>query len=557
MIKTVLKYLLLTLLCICIFTTMTLVYFYYTADILAPEDLEDYKPELIEKKAYNQAGESVLKLNPWGVWELRTEGEAYRRGCEQGALMQSLIQYQEEVFVERLNHFVPAEHYQKILLFLMRVFNSRLAAHVPEEYKREIAGIAQYCSSDYDFMGTPYQRQLSYHAAHDIGHAMQKYMLVGCTSFASWGNSSKDSLLLIARNFDFYICDEFAHNRLISMVKPEQGYAFLSVGWPGMIGVLSGMNDQGLCVTINAAQGSLPMSGKTPISILTRMILQYASSIDEAYAIAEQYDLFVSESILIGSAKDGKAAIIEKTPESMALYQSDKDYLICSNHFQSESFAKDPLNQDNIKHSDSQYRYDRVEELIREKEPLNKEACLSILREKKGLGNEALGLSNPMAINQLIAHHGVIFSPLEKKMWVSTGPWQEGAWLAYDLHTVFEEGFEETLCDTSAMFEADSSFIQGDYRKVVRFRHISMEIKRAIKEGFTVDNKLLNEMLLINPDYYYSHALLGDYYWSQGSCSQALDAWDQALELPIPSTQDKQGIVEKMEMCRQTQRRNQ
>ncbi len=53
-----------------------------------------------------------------------------------------------------------------------------------------------------------------------------------------------------------------------------------------------------------------------PSPWLPREILQYASTIEEAYAIVEKRKMFVAESFLIGSAKDGKAAIIEKTPEA-------------------------------------------------------------------------------------------------------------------------------------------------------------------------------------------------------------------------------------------------
>ena len=70
---------------------------------------------------------------------------------------------------------------------------------MPEEYRDEIYGISLSCTHEYDFIGTPYERQLNYHSAHDLGHAMQDYMLVGCSSFACWGENSADSSLIIGR----------------------------------------------------------------------------------------------------------------------------------------------------------------------------------------------------------------------------------------------------------------------------------------------------------------------------------------------------------------------
>ena len=93
---------------------------------------------------------------------------------------------------------------------------------------------------------------------------MQDYMLVGCSSFATWGTQSADSSLLIGRNFDFYVGDAFAENKQVAFYVPEQGYRFASVGWPGMIGVLSGMNETGLTVTINAAKSAVPTGSATP-----------------------------------------------------------------------------------------------------------------------------------------------------------------------------------------------------------------------------------------------------------------------------------------------------
>ena len=133
-----------------------------------------------------------------------------------------------------------------------------------------------------------------------------------------------------------------------------------------MTGVLSGMNETGLTVTINAAKSDLPAASATPISILTREILQYASTIEEAYAIARKRKTFVSESILVGSAKDGRAAIIEKSPEKIALFTGNGQQIICTNHYQSETFGHDKRNLENIETSDSPYRFARLQELLKE-----------------------------------------------------------------------------------------------------------------------------------------------------------------------------------------------
>lgn len=134
----------------------------------------------------------------------------------QGALLRDLMYYQEQVFVDQIHRIVPSDLYLSFLKVLITIFNRNLGEYVPEENRLEIYAMSQSCSHEFDAIGTPYQRQLNYHAAHDIGHAMQEYMLVGCSSFAVWGDRSADSSLLVGRNFDFYVGDDFARNKLIT-----------------------------------------------------------------------------------------------------------------------------------------------------------------------------------------------------------------------------------------------------------------------------------------------------------------------------------------------------
>ena len=156
-----------------------------------------------------------LRQNRYGLWEMYIEGDPFNRGVAAGKLSEDLVRYQEEVFVDQINKVVPSKSMQRILLTTIAWMNRKVPNQIPEEFKEEIFGISLSASDKFNNYGTPYLRLLSYHAAHDIGHAMQSYNLAGCSSFAAWDNRSYDSTLLIGRNFDFYFGDDFSKRYII------------------------------------------------------------------------------------------------------------------------------------------------------------------------------------------------------------------------------------------------------------------------------------------------------------------------------------------------------
>lgn len=491
---------------------------------------------------------NTLYRNPYGIWEADIKGDAVERGAVMGAMSRDLLRFQEDVFVRQLKELVPSDTYLSVLHKLMLFFNRKMACHIPEEYRAEIAALSEFCSHDFDVFGTPYERQLNYHAAHDIGHAMQEYMLVGCSSFAVWNDKSADSTLLIGRNFDFYMGDDFAENKLVSFVTPASGYRYVSVGWPGMIGVVSGMNEKGLTITINAAKGAIPLRAAMPISLLTRHILQYAATIEEAYRIADTCQTFVSESLLIGQADGRCAAIIEKTPRKQALYSVREAPLICTNHYQSETFSEDPDNQENIARSDSRYRQLRLEELIGQQAPLTPQKAASILRNDKGLDEKPIGWTNEKSIHQYIAHHSVIFMPEQRLVWVSTSPWQSGRYLCYDLNRIF--GTTGSLAfahaDNGRDIAADSLFLGNDYALVLRYRARAAAVRKAIAKSVRLSDAYVDSLTIENPDFYEAYLLQGDYCLKQGNFPQAETAWKTALTKEIPNENQREEIEKKI-----------
>ena len=519
--------------------TIFLIYFISAIHISTP-DIKDRRAELKRVKIiapdFLKIDHNWLKKSESGLWELYLEGDGFERGVINGKLTKDLAEVQETVFINQIKELVPSDKYLNFLKYFVAYFNRNITAHIPEEYKEEIYGVSLSAADKFDKLAPKYYRILNYHSAHDIGHALQdKNMTVGCTSFGVWNKKTKDGKLLIGRNFDFFAGDDFAKNKIVCFTNPVKGNKFMYVTWSGFNGVVSGMNDKGLTVTINAAKSDIPKSAATPISLLAREILQYASTIDEAYTIAKKRQTFVSESILIGSAKDKKVATIEKSPTNIGLYEEKGDQLICSNHFRSEAFAHDYINNKNIVESSSLYRKFRIEQLLKETQQFSPEDAAKVLRDQHGLNNRDLGLTNEKGINQLIAHHSIIFQPEDGLVWVSTAPYQLGKYVCYDLNKVFKEAptlsEKKEIQETDKTIPADPFLSSQGYINFILFKKIKHYIQFCTKSKYDlkVEGKYLGAFERSNPESYFTYWIMADYYAKIKNKDMAMRYYQKAL----------------------------
>jgi hypothetical protein len=329
----------------------------------------------------------------------------------------------------------------------------------------------------------------------------------------------------------------------------------MMVTWGGMIGTVSGMNEKGLTVTINAAKSDIPYSARMPISILAREILQYAKSIDAAYAIAKSRQTFVSESILIGSAEDNRAAIIEKSPSGIALYEPNSDYIVCSNHFQTPYFQKDPVVVADMNDNASLYRYKRVVQDITNEKPLTIRKAAAILRDQKGLNNQDIGMGNEKAINQLIAHHSIIFKPSERLVWVSTGNWQLGPYVCYDLKKIFHKfaGLKDKveITEQDKGIPPDPFFVSEDYQHFKSYKEMKefiLDVGKS-KEQINLPGSFIREFITTNPQYYEVYSVVGDYFLKTNQLDSSVYYYRLALGKEIPRQDEKMKIIRKLSSC--------
>jgi len=493
-------------------------------------------------KGFYTINDSWFRKSKSGLYEMYVEGDGFGMGAINGKLSMELVQRQEDHFTDQIKKMIPSEFTRGYLKYLIGWFNRNLDKTIKEEYRDEIFGVSESASPSYQWLGSNYQRILNYHAAHDIGHALQNLALVGCTSFGTWNDQSEDSTMIIGRNFDFYVGDKFAEDKIIAFFNPKQGHKFMTVTWGGFIGAVSGMNEKGLSVTINAAKSEYPTSSATPVSLVTREILQYAQNIEEAIAIAKKRKMFVSESFLVASAADNKAVIIEKTPDTLDVYDPHMNLIVCANHFQSKGLVNSKKNVEQMDESASPYRYERLVELLNANGKNTVQKTVNILRDRKGLHNADIGDGNEKAINQLIAHHSIVFEPKKLKVWVSTSPFQLGQYVAYDLKRVFAlRGMKQDMevSDSSLSIAPDTFLLTKQYKNFESFRNM----KQRIIDGGRID---ADSIVASNPNFYNAYVLAGDYSFKQKEYKKAIGFYEQALTKVIATKKEEQHIKDQI-----------
>ena len=401
-----------------------------------PKFEETSLPVLTEAGGKLSCGKSWLTQRD-GIWQMYLEGDPFLIGYTCARLTNGIMRSFEDDFVGMMNQKIPSPVLRKILREYIVVRLRHLPDFLDGENKLELLGLSRGFTDYHPEIGPIYNRLQDYHAAHDVSHFILDLLPSsvswnGCTAFAAWGAHTANGHLLAGRNFDFDGGSDFDKDKMVIFFKPDKGYGFISVSWPGMMGVVSGMNEKYLYVSINAGSSQDNRSVGTPSCFVARKVLQYASSIDEAVSMIGQEKMFVSDSFLVADGKSGKAVVVEKSPRRMGVREAPGDWLVCANHYLTPVLAQDPKNISYMGNSSTTNRQQRMEELIKgaagKMDIFN---AAAMLRDRGNESENAGGGFDPKAINSLIATHSVIGDVTEGILWVSKGPHQLGEYVPF------------------------------------------------------------------------------------------------------------------------------
>jgi len=165
---------------------------------------------------------------------------------------------------------------------------------------------------------------------------------VSCSSLIVEPEKSTTGGPLFGRNLDFYTLGLLDKYSLVTVHRPTGKHAFVSVGFPGLFGCLTGMNDAGLTLAVHevfvSRDGASILNDKgMPYSFCFRRILEECSTIEEAEKMLRATERTTILSLSLCDRKH--SVVLEMTPKTVASRHANNDICACTNHFRTDELA--------------------------------------------------------------------------------------------------------------------------------------------------------------------------------------------------------------------------
>ncbi len=199
----------------------------------------------------------------------------------------------------------------------------------PPNQQQEMTAIAKASGIDLNFL--------------IFGNVVYDYSKIGgCSVLMAERQRSTTGGLLFGRNFDFPTFGVLDQISLVTVYRAKGKHAFVSVGFPGMIGCVSGMNDVGLSLAeleVNSTgdrSAGFNAAG-VPLAMCFRRMLEDCATVDEAETLLRS--LPRSSMCNLAIADRQHAAVLEITTKNVVRRGAESGVCACTNHFRTPELA--------------------------------------------------------------------------------------------------------------------------------------------------------------------------------------------------------------------------
>jgi isopenicillin-N N-acyltransferase-like protein len=382
-----------------------------------------------------------------GIPVLRTTGDAHAIGAAHGRLLAPLLPAVVAAVAPSVEHTVGTSgllggstHGMR-LAWRWRFTDDGLV----DQDRRMVAGMtrgAAASSTDLSF-----DDLVRLQAVFDVGvpsprtaEADQHAIARSLTVIAK--QAQQPARIWIGRTFALPGLDDGGESAVpvVTIAHPEGRIAWAGVGWPGALGVVTGVNAQGVAVMVNPTRTADIRETRTarPVAQLARAVLEQAKTLDEAVKLVEATPTLGAAMFVIADGNTGAWVVVERTPSKAIVERNPRSPAI-GDLLTTNALASDPENDRARRMLPTTVRLERASRLVRA--PLADVGALAaVLRDQRGVDDSARAPGHRGMIDDGQVVHAVMLDPATLELWVSD-PRAHGRFRAFDLrHELRREG---------------------------------------------------------------------------------------------------------------------
>ena len=263
-------------------------------------------------------GESWL-ARQGGLWELHLVGSPAAIGDAHGQLVARLF-HRLDADIRKLVALRYPTWMDSWSALLGVRWDFRQADEVlPEAAASELAALAGALPEAAGEHLGAYHRLFLYQCFQELGARIEDVLIEGVAFAAiprSKTSTSANGNLILGRSFAVDLGREVEVDRIVAFYYPDGKYPFASIGWPGLVGVVTGINARGIFVALNPTRTDDPPEDGAPLAIVLRQVLEEADTLEQALELLKQAPLRSSGAVLVGDGIQRKAVVVELSPRN-------------------------------------------------------------------------------------------------------------------------------------------------------------------------------------------------------------------------------------------------
>lgn len=421
------------------------------------------------------------------------EGSPYEMGYQQGILLKDEIKgmmgdYREEAkrlitnwMEQNLPKFLTKYRNEKLdnitesigIPIFYYIFVRRAEKYIPEEFIEEMKGLSDAANINYYSV-----------IIGNVGYDLLENFF--CTSFSAGPPATKDNKLLHGRNLDWWPPELVSKTTTVFFIKPDKGYPFVSIANAGSVGVTTGMNTEGITISINASSCKKSTLDGFPVLFLLKKVIQYSSNLEDGIKIITDNKRTVGVNILITDGKIKKAKIVEFSPKKYTIREMHNGSIFTTNHYVSQNMKKEQKFPPDVC-----YRYERLKTLFKKNyKNIDIEKMIEFLRDRYDYQTGKIDCYG-FSINNSGTAQSIIFSPTDLNFWVSNKKSAyscDGEYIGFNLKDEFNLtkkkiiNYEENPYLKTNGYKSFLHYEKGcEYLKDKKLKNAELEFKKAIE----------------------------------------------------------------------------